>query len=197
MSELSPKRKSFNNSIIYDAFSKSESALKRYLGRFFYRDEDIEDMAQETFLRAYKYTRQRKIDYPKAYLFRVAKSVAMRELAKKSRQMTDYVEEACRVESDESASAEDEVVADQTLALFCEVLSDLPPRCRRVFLMRKYKAMSHREIAETLDISISAVEQHITNGLKRCKARMDKMENLRAAERAVNSKQGRRDQHES
>lgn len=37
---------------IYDSFVNNESALKRYLRRFFYRDEDIDDMTQETFLKA-------------------------------------------------------------------------------------------------------------------------------------------------
>jgi len=161
---------------IYGTFISSELALKRYLKRFFYRDEDIDDMAQETFLNAYKYTHKRDIEYPKAYLYQVAKSVAMRELARKSRQLTDYMEEAAIPEPEDQASLEDEVMADQKLVHFCESIAELPPQCRRVFLMRKYQAMSHREIATALGISISAVEQHITMGLKRCKQGVAKKE---------------------
>ena len=161
---------------IYDTFLGSEAAIKRYLKRFFYRDEDIDDMAQETFLKAYKYTHQREIEFPKAYLYQVAKSVAMRELASKSRQLTDYMDEALVPEPDDQPSLEEEVMADQKLVHFCESIADLPPQCRRVFLMRKYQAMSHREIAGALNISVSAVEQHITMGLKRCKAGIAKRE---------------------
>ena len=161
---------------IYGTFISSELALKRYLKRFFYRDEDIEDMAQETFLKAYKYTQQRDIEFPKAYLYQVAKSVALRELSRKSRQLTDYMEEAAIPEPDDQASLEDEVMADQKLAHFCESIAELPPQCRRVFLMRKYQAMSHRDIASALNISLSAVEQHITMGLKRCRMGVAKRE---------------------
>ncbi len=174
----SPKmREKHHFSGIYDAFVNSELALKRYLSRFFYRNEDIDDMAQETFLKAYKFTQHRKMDYPKAYLFQVAKSVAMKELTKKSRQMTDYIEESCNVEAGDQSSPEEQVIAEQTIAVLCDAIAELPPQCRRVFLMRKYQALSHRQIAQALDISVSAVEQHITNGIKRCKLSLDKMEN--------------------
>ena len=161
---------------VYDTFMGSEAAIKRYLKRFFYRNEDIDDMAQETFLRAYKTIQHKKIDFPKAYLFQVAKSVALRELSKKSRQMTDYIEESYEAEPDPQSSLEEEVMAEQAVSLFCDAIAELPPQCRRVFLMRKYQAMTHREIAKELNISISAVEQHITLGVKRCKQSADRME---------------------
>lgn len=178
MADSSKMRKLTAISSVYAAFLKSESALKRYLRRFFNREEDIDDMAQETFLKAYKYTQHRKIDFPKAYLFQVAKSVAMNELTKKSRQLTDYIEEACDAEPDPQASLEEEVMAEQTVALFCDAIAELPPQCRRVFLMRKYQALSHKQIAKALNISVSAVEQHITIGLKRCKSNIDKVESV-------------------
>ena len=163
---------------IYETFRSSESGLKRYLRRFFYREEDIDDMAQETFLKAYKYTQGRKIDFPKAYLYQVAKSVALRELTKTSRQLTDYMEEACEDEPETQASLEEEVIAGQAVTAFCSAIAELPPQCRKVFLMRKYQAMSQRQIAEELNISISAVEQHITIGIKRCKASVEKRERM-------------------
>ena len=177
---------------IYDSFRNSESGLKRYLRRFFYREEDIDDMAQETFLRAYKYTRGRQIDFPKAYLYQVAKSVALRELTKKSRQLTDYMEEACEQEPDTPDSVEDEVIADQAVTAFCEAIAELPAQCRKVFLMRKYQAMSQREIADELNISVSAVEQHITIGIKRCKASVEKRERARTAGNPPSAHKGRR-----
>lgn len=192
MSDRPQKKKMSFISGIYESFQHSEPALRRYLRRFFYREEDIDDMAQETFLRAYKFTQDRKIDHPKAYLFRVAKSVALKELTKKTHQMTDYMEEAYDAEPDERSSLEEEVMAEQAVALFCDAIADLPPQCRRVFLMRKYQAMSHKQISEALDISASAVEQHITMGIKRCKQSADKMERRsNAALQQVLSKGGR------
>ena len=38
---------------IVDTFLNYESAIKRFLGRILYRPEDVDEIAQETFLKAY------------------------------------------------------------------------------------------------------------------------------------------------
>lgn len=154
---------------LLDAFTLCEVSLKRFIGRFIYKPEDINDMAQETFLRAYSALNEREIDSPKAYLFRVAKTIALKELARKSRQLTDYIEESREDEICEDATLEEQVGADQKIRLFCDAIAELPPQCRRVFLMRKVQALSHKEIAQTLGISLSAVEKQIAIGVERCK----------------------------
>lgn len=165
---------------IYDAFIDNESALRRYLARFVYRAEDIDDMIQETFLRAYKATDSREIDYPKAYLFRVAKSVAVRQLSKKANQVTDFMDEAsieaANAEEEAGKTVEQEVEAAQKIKIYCDAIAELPPQCRRVFLMRKYQALSHKEIATKLNVSVGAVEKQITLGIKRCRIYMDNLE---------------------
>lgn len=173
------KEKSSLISSIYDAFIRDQSSLKRYLRRFVSRPEDIDDMVQETFLRAYRATEAREIDYPKAYLFRVAKSVALRTLNRKSEQVTDFMEEAAMEEPAGSGSLEETIEAEEKIESYCRAIAELPPQCRRVFLMRKYQAMSHKDIAAELNISVGAVEKQITLGVKRCVAFMDKAETTR------------------
>jgi len=176
MTQTNKKDKTSIISTIYDAFVRDESALKRYLRRFVSRPEDIDDMAQETFLRAYRATEAREIDYPKAYLFRVAKTVAIRSLNKKSEQVTDYMEEAAMEEPAGHGSLEETVEAEEKVDVYCRAIAELPPQCRRVFLMRKYQAMSHKDIAAQLNISVGAVEKQITLGVKRCLAFVEKAE---------------------
>ena len=190
---MSKSKKIIKNSIIssvYDTFIGSESALKRYVGRFVHKPEDIDDMVQETFLRAYTATNSREIEYPKAYLFKVAKSVALRALNKKAHQVTDYLEEAQAEASLDHASLEEEIEADQKVQLYCAAIAELPPQCRRVFLMRKYQALSHKEIAEALGITVGAVEKQVTLGIKRCMAYMDKRERLPDGVSAMSKQQG-------
>ena len=45
-------------------------------------------------------------------------------------------------------------------------LAQLPPQCRTVFHLSRFKGMKNREIAEELNISAKAVEGHITKALK-------------------------------
>lgn len=147
------------------SFAACEMALKRYLARYVHRREDIDDMTQETYLRAYKATEKRWIEFPKAYLFKVARTVALNELSKQMRRLTDYMEELPGEEPLSEASVDEELMAEQRVALYCDAVAELPPQCRKVFLMRKVQGLSHKAIAAELGITTSAVERNITRGI--------------------------------
>ena len=154
---------------IFKAFMQNESSLKRFLRRFLYKQEDIDEISQETFLRAYKATLGREIDSPKAYIFQVARSLAYSELSRKTRKLTDYLEDALEQDAGTTDLLEDEVAAQQKVQFFFDAIADLPPQCRRVFLMRKVQGMPHKAISKSLGIGASAVEKHIALGTERCK----------------------------
>jgi len=157
-------------SSVSNAFLENMDFLKNYLKRFFSQNEDIEDVTQEVYLKAFQIEQKGSIDNPKAYLFRVAKNVALNELNRKSRQMTEYIEERlASIPLDGIDSPEDRLEAQQTISLYCDAAHALPKKCRRVFLLRKVNGMSHKEIANHLGITTSAVEKHLRNGAKRCK----------------------------
>jgi RNA polymerase sigma factor (sigma-70 family) len=154
---------------VTEAFVRHESALKRFIARFMRNASDVEDIAQEAFLRAYSAEQGKPIEQPKSFLFRIAKHVALTELSQKSRQITDRIEgfdDLSVIGTD--ASIEDEVQAQQTLALHCEAVARLPAQCRHVYLLRKVHGMSHKEIADHLGIAVSTVEKHLMKGIELC-----------------------------
>jgi RNA polymerase sigma-70 factor (ECF subfamily) len=153
------------------AFLEHQSAIKRFLSRFLSGFHDIEDLAQETYLRAFKAEQNQEVRSPKAFLFRIAKNIALNELSRKSRLLTDYIEDS--VSSDVigvEASPEQRAAEQQKLAVFCQAVAVLPAQCRRAFLLRKVYGLSHKEIAAELNISVSTVEKHVAQGLMRCSA---------------------------
>lgn len=158
-------------------FVEQESVLKRFLRRFLSRPQDIEDVVQDTYLKARCAEQNRIISSPKAFLFRIARNEALKALRSKSRQITGYLEDE---ESPDDmcceASAESEVIARQRLGIFCQSVLEMPPRCRRVFLMCKVYGLSYKEIASQLGISVSGVEKHIARGLAICDAYVSRME---------------------
>jgi RNA polymerase sigma factor (sigma-70 family) len=161
---------------VSEAFFKHESFLKKFLARFLSRSQDIDDAAQEAFLKAFNAEKTQQVRSPKSFLFQIAKNIALQELTKKSKLITDYIEELGSTPiSYESTTVEDEVAGQQKLALFCRAAATLPPQCRRAFLMRKVDGMSHKEISQQLGISVSTVEKHQAAGLKRCSEMMRKM----------------------
>ncbi len=155
------------------AFLANHDFLKRFLARFFSESQDIEDVAQEAFLRAYIAEQQKDIEQPKAYLFHIAKNLALTKLTKKSKKITDYLEEcSASVVIECGAAADCEVEAQQTLGLYCEAVAALPEKCRQVFLLRKVHGLAHKEIAEHMSLSVSSVEKYLLKGVLECRAFM-------------------------
>jgi RNA polymerase sigma-70 factor (ECF subfamily) len=151
-------------------FLTQQFSLKRFIARFFSSPQDIEDVAQEAYLRAFNAEKAgEQVRSPKAFLFRIAKNVALNELARKSRLLTDYIEDSTAQDVlDTGSSTEGQAMDQEKLAMFCRAVASLPVQCRRAFLMRKVYGLSHKEIAEQLGISISTVEKHVASGLLRC-----------------------------
>jgi RNA polymerase sigma-70 factor (ECF subfamily) len=176
-----PKDRADSLSPVSDAFVRHESALKRFIRRVLRNPPDVEDIAQEAFLRAYAVERGRPIEQPKSLLFRIARHVALTRVTRKSEKLTSSIEdfedpEVIQLES----SAEEEISARQTLALHCEAVAELSPQCRQVYLLRKVHGLSHKEIAAHLGIAVSTVEKHLIKGVEQCdryvRERMDPKE---------------------
>ena len=166
-------------SSVSTAFVENYVFLKRFLARFFSDRQDIEDVAQEAYLRAYVAEQQKDIEQPKAYLFRIAKNVALTKLTKKSEKITDYIEECdASVVIEYGASADSEVEAEESLGLYCDAVAALPDKCRQVFLLRKVHGLSHREIAQRMSLSVSSVEKYLLRGILECKAFVQEREGL-------------------
>lgn len=156
------------------AFVEMRTALQRTVSRIVTDRTDIDDILQDTFLKAVRSEKTTEVRNPKAFLMTVARSVALNDLAKKSRSIVDYVEEAALPEVNNTEPAlEDHIAARERYALFCEAVATLPRQCRRAFMLRKVFGYSQKEIAQRMGISVSTVEKHLIAGLSRCSAFME------------------------
>ena len=172
---------------ILETYLDNKESLKRFLRRFLARREDIEDIAQEAFLRAFAAESSQTISNPKAFLFKVAKNLALNEKARMSNILSAPLEDSegqTVVESGDRVSIDDDVDARQRFRMLAQAVASLPPQCSRVFLLRKVNGLSQKEIAQRLNISTSTVEKHVALGLLRCS------EYLRARGCEVNGKAG-------
>lgn len=166
-------------SVISSVFLENSTFLKKFLSRFLREQQDIEDVVQETYLRAYSAEKKKEIDQPKAFLFQIAKNLALTELSRKARQATDFIEDVDPgMVNGASATTEEELEASQHIALFCEAVAALPERRRRACLLRKVHGLPYSEIAERLDISVSAVEKHLLKGMLVCRTYIREKEDI-------------------
>ena len=167
----------FDESSIVETFHENEGPLKSFISKFMYRPQDVDDIAQETFIRAFKAEKKGIIEHPKAYLYSIARNLAFKELTKKSNKMTIFIEDSC---SPEVLGSEEDVERQvgtlEKLSRVKTAIAELPPQCQRVFIMRKVYGFSHKEISHKLGISVSTVEKHIVSGLKRCRQSVKRQE---------------------
>lgn len=158
-----------SSSSLLAAYEQNLSALKRYVMRIVHVENDVEDVVQEAFLRAYKSEAGSDIRQPKSYLFRVAKHVALNQIRQNVSRPTDYIEDSDPASVLATAwTLEDEVLAQEKLGVHCMAIAALPPKRRKVYLMRKVYGMSQKNIAENLGISVSTVEAHLSKAFKEC-----------------------------
>jgi RNA polymerase sigma factor (sigma-70 family) len=157
------------SSRVLESFLHNRSALRSFISQFVLPTSDIDDISQEAFLRAYKTELKRPIDHPKAFLFRIARNLALTERSKKSSKITDYIEDFEYEEIlMEDESLEDNIMAQQKLGIFCEAVATLTPQCRRTFLLKRVYEMSNKDIAKKMDIAVSTVEKHLSRALRHC-----------------------------
>lgn len=157
-------------SVISKIFLDNADFLKRFLMGILKSEQGVEDIVQDVYIKAFHAEQEKTIEHPKAYLFTVAKNLALNELSRKSRQLTSYIEDCSPCEQEEeSASLESEVEADASFELYCRAVADLPEKCRQVFLLRKVHGLKHKEIAKHLGISLSSVEKHLKLGAQSCR----------------------------
>jgi RNA polymerase sigma-70 factor (ECF subfamily) len=147
-----------------------EPELRAFLRRRFPSLTDIDDLVQETYLRLIRAHAAGEIVEPRAYLFSTARNTAFDFFR---RQRPVALAELGRNESqdvvDDSANVVETLAQDQQVALLADAVRSLPPRCRDVFILRKYHGLSYREIAQRLGLSEKTVNAHLETGLVRCR----------------------------
>ena len=160
------------SSAIARIYQDYNGMIRRYLRVNLRSNEDAEDLLQETFVRFQKHQAAADIDKPKNFLFTIARNLM---IDRKRHQKVSEVDPAQEIEDlmDPLSSVERQAVAKEHISALCEAVAELPPQCRRVFILRKFYHLSHKEIADQLAISVRTVEKHLALGLARCKAYLD------------------------
>jgi len=162
-----PANKQSNNRI-FEAFQSCKEGLVRSIMKMSVKQQDVDDILQEAFIRVLRSDTQQQIKSPKGYLFAVSRNLVLKKLVQQSKEIHSEIDEAL-IESDVDNSVEKELYQKLKFERFSEVLNSLPEKHRRAILLRKMYCLSHKEIAKKMDISVSSVEKYIAKGLIQCK----------------------------
>lgn len=140
-----------------------ESPLLGYVFRIIYRNEPSEEVVQESFLKLWKQEFPKFDDhYPKAWLYKVARNLAIDYLRKEKRMdLSDSLEEIL------SSSCIKEELFD--LSVIMQKIRELPKSEQEVLFLKFSEDLSYAEISEATGLSTSNVGFKIHNGLSQIK----------------------------
>lgn len=146
-----------------DALSRrSRAALRRYFERRGLAGPDAEDAIQDVFVRLQLRSGLADASNIEGYLFETAASVTIDHFRRRNARFAgrhEAFEEALHAPQDHSA--EQAVLARETLEIVVLALRELPERTRTIFMLSRFEGLKHREIAKRLALSVSAVEKHL------------------------------------
>jgi RNA polymerase sigma-70 factor (ECF subfamily) len=132
--------------------------------------ETAADISQEAFTRLCRASDLSNVDNLKAYLYRTAMNLVIdhyRNHATHTASVVECLDDAIPEVKDRRC-AETVVLGEQELDQLVDSLSALSPLCQRIFYLNRFEGLKHREIAETLNISIRTVEENIKRALLHC-----------------------------
>ena len=105
-----------------------------------------------------------------AYLFQSTRNRALNHV--RHRRVRERGEPFLVLEDARAASAEGELVEEEITVALREAMAALPPRCREVFELSRVRGLRYAEIAETLGISVKAVEAQMGKALRVMRERL-------------------------
>jgi RNA polymerase sigma-70 factor (ECF subfamily) len=148
---------------------KYQYKLQAIVGRFIRDTDEVADVTQEAFIKAYKaLPRFRGDSQFYTWLYRIAINTAKNYLVSKSRRPanTDIdVEDAEQFSNNEKliddASPESSMMTDELAAIIKSALSSLPEDLRTALTLREFEGMSYEDIAAVMNCPVGTVRSRI------------------------------------
>lgn len=161
-----------DHATIEQLFLQHRLSLLRYLRRLVGCEQDALDLVQECFARLLNQTAP-DTKLTRAYLFTVALNLARdrgRRAVTRSEHAHQPLDDMELV--DTRFTPDDEFMWRQGLERLQMALKELPPRRRKIFLLRRFRQLSTQEIADVLNVSKRTVERELVATLEHCRDRM-------------------------
>lgn len=148
---------------------KYERALFYHILKMVKDREQVEDLVQESFVKAFDNLNSYSTNYAfSTWLYRIATNHTIDYLRKKKLQ-TLSIDEPVKTKDgemqmqlpDDSAEADRKIIREQRQEIVQNAIEDLPDKYRKVIEMRHMEEKSYQEIADVLDLPLGTVKAHI------------------------------------
>lgn len=162
------------------ALARLRVELVSYVARRGVTPEEAEDIVQEGFARFARAGHRPDEADARPLLFVICRNLmgdhwrsAGRAKARQAPLSPDEMEAAGDALASDIPGPDRQTIARQDLARAAGAIRSMPPRAREAFLLHRFEDLTYRQIADRLGVSVSMVEKHLAEALRRLKSARD------------------------
>lgn len=157
--QLIDRMKSGDEDAFTEFFNQYQNTIYNFGVRFCGNPEDASDILQETLINTFKYIRNFKGNAKlTTWLYRIASNACLQKRRKESGQessLDELLETFHEAGSDNRYHPHDKLAQKEASGIIESAILKLPVNYRIPFLLREVERLSHQEIAEILETSLS------------------------------------------
>lgn len=152
-------------------YNMHRAALVDYAAGILGGRASAEDVVQDAWLRVQQMERNRLLEEPLRYFYRVVRNLALDRIRVVRREIRRTAEDPApelNAILDEAASPEEVAVARDELKRVIDSMAELPERTRIALVMHRVDGCKLKEIAAHLKISVSLAHALVAEGMRHC-----------------------------
>ena len=152
-----------------ELMKKYRPAIFNLIHRIIRDREQVEDLTQETFVKAFGSLKRFNREYAfSTWLYKIATNGSIDYIRKRKLQTLSINKPISREDSDYTMELPDStyepdkyIIESQKSRIIAEAIENLPPKYKRVIVLRHTEERDYAEIAKMLKIPIGTVKAHI------------------------------------
>jgi RNA polymerase sigma factor (sigma-70 family) len=154
-------------------FREHNEALVRFLALRLRSQQEAKEVAQEAYVRLLKLDQPGAVSFLRAFLFRTAANLAVdrirhEQMARRVVRESKFLEELTAQPTPEQFATD-----AQELQLVERLVNELPPKCRRAFLLHKVYGLDFADIAKQMGLGERMVRTYVCRAILYCRAGLD------------------------
>lgn len=150
-------------------FNEHNESLLRFLRMRLRSDEEAKEVAQEAYVRLLQLDHPEAVSYFRAFLFKTATNIAIdrlrRDTLDQKRLTLSFFEQA-------APSAEHTETQRDLLRRVGDCLEELPPKCRKAFLLSRIYGVSTVDIAAQMRLTTRMIRMYLVRATLHCQDRL-------------------------
>jgi RNA polymerase sigma-70 factor, ECF subfamily len=154
--------------------SDHHAEIYRYVLRVTGRRQDADDLAQETFLRAFRAHRTLPPDAnSRAWLFAIATNLTRNHFRSQKRRRLAYAAVGVASRETDEERPDTVTVSQEIGSAVDQVVSGLPLKQRLAFLQRKVHGLDYEAIGRSLECSAETARAHVFQALRKVRRALE------------------------